>query len=71
MSKTKKTFVIHPFLFAVFPVLFLFSNNIEQLYFSETLMPIAIVLGITFVLALLPWLIIKDIKKAGIIVSIF
>ena len=67
----KKSLVIHPFLFAIFPILFLFSHNVEQVSFSETLLPSTIVLGVTVVLILLSRLIFKNNKKAGIIVSIF
>jgi hypothetical protein len=67
----KKSFVIHPFLFAVFPILFLFSDNIEQVSFSEILLPSAIVLGFTLLLVLLPGLVFRHSDKTGIIVSIF
>jgi len=67
----KKSFVIHPFLFAIFPVLFLFAHNVGQVSFSEILLPTAIVLGFTLLLLLLSGLILKNSKKAGIVVSIF
>jgi len=67
----KKPFVIHPFLFAIFPILFLFSHNIEQVSFSKTLVPMAVALGFTLLLSLLSRLILRDNRKAGIIVSIF
>lgn len=66
----KKPFIIHPFLFAIAPIFFLLSNNIEELSFSATLPPLAIVLGFTLLLLLLFRLIIKDNKKAAVIVSI-
>jgi len=67
----KKSLVIHPFLFALFPVLFLFAHNVGQVSFSEILVPTAIVLGFTLLLLLLllSRLIVKDRKKAGIAVS--
>ena len=67
----KRPLVIHPFLFGVFPVLFLFSHNVGQVSFSQTLLPLAIVLGFTLLLILLAWLILRDNKKAGIVVSGF
>ncbi len=67
----KKSYVIHPFLFAIFPILFLFSHNVGKTSFSETLMPTAIVLGFTLLLLILSGLILRDNKKAGIVVSIF
>ena len=67
----KKSFIIHPFLFAVFPILFLFAHNVGQVSFSEILMPTAVVLGSTLLLLLLSGWILKDNKKAGIAVSFF
>ena len=68
----KKTLIIHPFLFAIFPVLFLYSYNIEELPFSEIFLPSAIILGFTIIAVMLLWLILKkDSKKAGIITTIF
>ncbi|MDY6895702.1 MAG: hypothetical protein SVO01_09860, partial [Thermotogota bacterium] len=67
----KKPLVIHPLLFGIFPILFLFTYNLGQVSFSETLMPLAIVSGFTLLLLLLLSFIIKDARKAGIILSIF
>ena len=68
----KKTLIIHPFLFALFPVLFLYSYNIAQVPFTELLLPSAIVMGFTIIALLVLWLIFKrDIKKAGIITTVF
>jgi hypothetical protein len=68
----KKTIIIHPFLFALFPILFLFAYNIGQVSFSEILLPSAIVLGFTAIALILLWLVLKrDIKKAAVIVSTF
>jgi len=67
----KKIPVVHPFLFAIYPVLFLFSQNIAQVFFSETWVPIAIALGFTLIMLLLMVLIFMDIEKAGIITSVF
>ena len=67
----KKSFVIHPFLVAIFPILFLASHNVEQISFSETLLPSAIVSVFTLLLLLLSGLILRDNQKAGILVSVF
>ncbi len=71
----KKTFAIYPYLFAIFPILFLYSHNIELLpmiSFSKILIPIAIILGFTIISMVFLWLIFKkDGKKAAIVVSIF
>jgi len=68
----KKTYIIHPFLFVVFPILYLFNHNIAQsVLFYDILLPSIAGLCFVFILILLLWLIFKDWKKAGIIVSIF
>ncbi len=67
---TKKPLVIHPFLFAVFPILFLYSHNIEQLSFTETLPVSVVMLGLTTLLTVSLGLLLRDSKKAGIIVSV-
>jgi FtsH-binding integral membrane protein len=62
---------IHVLLFAIFPVLFLFSHNVGLVSLTQILIPIVIVV----VFALLLWsvlrLIVKDETKAGIFVSLF
>ncbi|NHZ87321.1 MAG: hypothetical protein GWP19_15865, partial [Planctomycetia bacterium] len=65
-----KKFIIHPFLFALFNILFLFSHNIDQVYKFEFLLPTTIALGITLLLVLLSILIFRDYNKATIIISI-
>ena len=70
----KKTFTVHPYLFAIFPILFLYSHNIGQLSmvsFSEVLLPVGIILGFTVITMVVFWLIFKkDSYKAGIVTSI-
>lgn len=67
----RKSLVIHPFLFAVHPIFFLCSYNINRIGFVQTLLPSAVSLGATSLLLLLFKLILKDMQKAGIVVSIF
>ena len=64
-----KSFMWHPFLFAIFPVLIIFSQNRNFLQWNEIILPIVVVLVITFVIWILLVLIIKNTKKAGLIVS--
>jgi hypothetical protein len=66
----KKSFIIHPFLFAIHPLLFLFSHNIKELRFSVIFVPSIIVLILTVLALLLLGLIFKNYQKAGILVSI-
>ena len=67
----KKFRDVHPLLFAVYPVLFLFSHNIGLVSWGQTVVPMVIVV----VFALLLWLglivVVKDKTKAGVIVSVF
>ncbi len=67
----KKPLIVHPFLFAISPVLFLFSHNLGQVQYSDILMPLVIVTGFALILLWFSGVIIKDRMKAGIIVSIF
>jgi len=68
----KKTPVLHPFLFGLFPILFLYSQNIEQLPFSEILLPSGIIIAFVAIAFPLLWLVFKkSINKAGIVISLF
>ena len=68
----KKLLIIHPFLFAIHPILFLFSHNIGAITFYETLAPMTIILGCTLLmLGLLRLILGNNYKKAGIVLSIF
>lgn len=67
----KKSPVFYPFLFAIFPILGIYAHNMQELSFTETLVPLAVALGFTLLLLLSSWLVLRDIKKAGILVSIF
>ena len=66
----KKHFIIHPFLFAIYPVLFLYSHNLTQALFSDTYLPAAILLGGSIFVFLLFFLILRNSHKAGILTSI-
>lgn len=68
----KKLIIVHPFLFAVFPILFLFANNREELVtFSEILLPLLIAVSLSILLFLLFTGFFKNSRKAGIFVSFF
>ena len=66
----KKPLVLHPFTFAVYPILFYYSLNKHEVWFSETLLPLAISLLVTIVLFLLSKLVFKSTTKSGIITSL-
>ena len=68
-DEKKKLLIIHPFLFAIFPVLFLFAHNIHNLSFIEIIIPLVIYLGAALVL----WLVLSVLlnkQKSGMIVSL-
>jgi hypothetical protein len=67
----KKSLVIHPFLFAIFPILFLLSHNIKQTSIDEIVIPTAITISFTFMLWSLLNFVFKNKKKAGLLVSLF
>ena len=71
MSKLKKLSVIHPFLFALFAVLFIFAHNICEVYASDIILPIVAVITGTSVLFFSLRLITKSYVKSGIITSWF
>lgn len=66
----KRELVIYPLLFALFPVLALYSVNAAEVSPSQVMVPIAVVLGATILLLVLSWLFLRDMKKAGLLVSI-
>src|SRR5688572_21661850 len=59
----------HPFLIGLFPVLFLFANNIFYIPATEILTPLAIVILLTVVGLALAWLIYRNLIKSAIWVS--
>ena len=68
---TNKIPYIHPFLFAVFPVLYRYSFNIEKISFSDTYTSFIIFFLFTAILLLISKFIFRNSQKGGIIVSLF
>lgn len=65
----KKPCVVHPFLFAVFPILSFYFGNIDELLINELYIPAIAVICFTMLLWFLLNLIFKDIKKGGLLTS--
>ncbi len=65
----RKIINCHPIVFAVYPALFLFSLNQEELAIYEIATPIIYTTLLAVVLWLLLFRILKDIQKSGLIVS--
>ncbi len=66
----KRTLVIHPFLFAIFPIIFLFSVNVDEVFPEEIILPLFFVITITFLIWIVLGYLLKSRIKSGFIVSI-
>ena len=66
----KKPWVVHPLFVASFPVLFLYARNQTQLSWSQVWPSLRLVVGSTILLFLLFALILRNVKKAGVIISL-
>ena len=66
----KKTLILHPFILAIYPILFYYNLNKHEVWFSETLAPMSISLFGTLLLFFLFKLIFKSYTKAGTLTSI-
>jgi len=63
--------IAHPFLLIIFPILFLYSNNIHLLTFDGVILPMIGSLFVGFVLWIIFRLILKHSKKSAILVSVY
>ena len=68
--KLKQAFTLHPFLFSIFPILFIFAMNSQEIKFNELILPFSIILSLTFVIVLALGIVFKNKKAVGFIVSI-
>ena len=51
LKRPKKiSFIIHPILFSIYPIIFIFSENINLLPVTEIILPISIIVGITILM---------------------
>lgn len=69
---TKRTWVLHPFLFTAFPILFLFSRNLElDVSPRDLVWPLATALAAVAVVLAAATLLLRDVRKAGLVVSLW
>lgn len=68
--KRLETLVLHPFLFAAFPVLSLYSVNLEEAPPSRITTPLILSLGGTGLVLGIAWLLLRSVGRAGLIASI-
>ncbi len=71
MSLPKKSIPLHAFLFAVYPVLFLYAHNVDFTPLSDALLPMIVVLAAALFLLLALYAILRDGARAGLLVSLF
>jgi len=67
----KKHFEVHPFIFGVFPILFLYLNNLEEVSFYQMIIPFSVMLLLIFLLQLFLSIFYKDKHKKGLVISLF
>ena len=65
----KRTIVIHPFLFAIFPIIALFSANVNSVFPEEIVFPLFSVIIVTFLIWIVLGFLLKSRIKSGFIVS--
>jgi hypothetical protein len=65
-----RPFIVHPILFAIFPVLFLFSVNLNELGLVDVLLPLVGVVGLGVLIWLIIGFVLKNFKKAAFITSL-
>ena len=70
-AEEKRPPVLHPFAFAVFPILSMLSTNIGEVFLREAALPLAIALLIAAALYFGLALVLRDRLKRGIAVSVF
>ena len=66
----KRGLPIHPLLFALFPVLSLYSANVAEVSLRQVLWPMLVVLAAAILMVLLAWLVLRDLRKAGLLASL-
>ena len=68
--RKKIAFIIHPILFSIFPVIFIFSENVHILPVTEILLPLVIMVGITILILFLLKNKIENRNKIALIISL-
>jgi hypothetical protein len=70
LKKLLPSIPAHPFLFAIYPILFLYAHNVDFTLPREALVPMAIAAGLVLVLFLALTVILGDKERAGLLVSL-
>ncbi|MDP4020434.1 MAG: hypothetical protein Q8P58_00090 [Candidatus Adlerbacteria bacterium] len=69
MNKYTK-YIFHPFLFALYPVLFLFAYNVDQVVIRDITLPLLLAIALASILFGIAWLVTRDYQKAGFIATL-
>lgn len=67
----RKATLVHPVLLAMFPALFIYANNLDRIRPRTVVGPVVVVLLVTLVLWLLGTVMLRDVRRAAMIVSLF
>ncbi|UCH36476.1 MAG: hypothetical protein JSV65_09020 [Armatimonadota bacterium] len=67
----RKPLVVHPLLFALVPILFLYSHNMSELYLAQLALPLVIAGLCSLLLWVVLSLILRDTVRAGVLNSLF
>ena len=70
VKKYKLPYPVHPFLFAILPILFIYANNLDQVFMSEMIFPIIISLAVTTFVFFTLKFILKDINKTAFVTTL-
>jgi hypothetical protein len=62
--------ILHPFLFALYPVLALLAHNIEEVPASAAFRSLLISLAAAVLLLLISWLLLKNIRKSALVTTL-
>ncbi len=71
IDRILKSAFLHPVIFAIYPILFLFGSNMNVLSFVDILRPLILVIGGTAILFLLLRLVLGDSHRSAGLVSVF
>ena len=69
--KKNYQYLIHPILFGLYPLIYLYSENFAEISINELLTPFVILLGLTIVLLVISMIIFRQISKSSFLVSLF
>ncbi|MFZ5980771.1 MAG: hypothetical protein ACOYVF_09085, partial [Candidatus Zixiibacteriota bacterium] len=69
-TRRKKTFAWHPFLFGVFPILFLYAQNAREMVLKDIFLPLGMTLAATMVLLVVLKLVLRSSDKSALMTTV-